>query len=104
MKRITLTQYQNGLPVEIDPDIIIIMPCGFDIPRTMEEVSLLQAHDGWENLEAVRNSKVFVVDGNQYFNRPGPRVVESLEIMAELLHPKHFKIGPEETGWIQVPR
>jgi len=50
----------------------------------------------------VRTSRVFLADGNQYFNRPGPRLVESLEILAELLHPKLFAFGHEGTGWQRV--
>jgi len=85
-----------------DPDVIFISPCGFDIQRTMEETHLLAARTQWNHLKAVRNSCVFVADGNQYFNRPGPRLVESLEILAELLHPELFHFGHETTGWIRL--
>jgi iron complex transport system substrate-binding protein len=73
--------------VERDPDIIITMPCGFDLERTGREMYWLTDRPGWINLRAMRNGHVYVTDGNQYFNRPGPRVVESLEILAEILHP-----------------
>ncbi len=53
----------------------------------------------WPRLKAVRDGRVFLTDGNQYFNRPGPRLVESLEILAELLHPEAFRFGHEGTGW-----
>ena len=53
----------------------------------------------WPHLRAVRNDRVFLADGNQFFNRPGPRLVESLEILAELLHPEAFRFGHEGTGW-----
>ena len=72
-----------------NPDIIIIMPCGFSIKRTLEEIILLQEKTGWNDLKAVKNNKVFVVDGNQYFNRPGPRLIDSAEILAEIFHGKH---------------
>ena len=62
-----------------DPDIIFVSPCGFDIPRTLEEMNLLSDKNEWNNLNAVRGGKVFVADGNQYFNRPGPRLAEALE-------------------------
>lgn len=82
-----------------NPDIIIVAPCGFDIPRTLQEMPLLASHTGWSQLKAVKNNKVFVADGNQYFNRPGPRLVESLEILAEILHPAHFSFGHQNTGY-----
>lgn len=87
---------------ESDPDVIAIMPCGFDIPRTFSELKPLTDQKGWADLSAVQNDRVFVTDGNQYFNRPGPRLVESAEILAELLHPETFDFGHEETGWIRL--
>jgi iron complex transport system substrate-binding protein len=71
-----------------DPEVIVALPCGFDIPRTLTEMHLLSEKSGWRELSAVKNGRVYVADGNQYFNRPGPRLVESLEILAELLHPE----------------
>jgi iron complex transport system substrate-binding protein len=73
--------------VEHDPDVIIALPCGFDLPRTAREMHWLTDRSGWHDLRAVREGQVYIADGNQYFNRPGPRVVESLEILAEILHP-----------------
>jgi len=64
-----------------NPDVLVLMPCGFDIPRTMEEFELLSNHPIWGALKAVQNGHVYVTDGNQYFNRPGPRLVESAEIL-----------------------
>ena len=82
-----------------DPDVIAVMPCGFDIPRTRVEMPALAAQPGWNELKAVRNGRVFLTDGNQYFNRPGPRVVESAEILAELLHPDRCDFGHRGSGW-----
>ena len=82
--------------------MIAIFPCGFDIPRTMQEVPLLTQRPEWSRLRAVRERRVFVADGNQYFNRPGPRLVESLEILAELLHPEAFDFGHRDAGWVAV--
>src|SRR5579863_6724498 len=65
-----------------DPEIVVTTPCGFDIGRTRGEMHWLTARPGWNELRAVRESRVFLVDGNQYMNRPGPRVVESLRILA----------------------
>ncbi len=82
-----------------DPEVIMISPCGFNIARTLTELPALTRHAQWSKLRAVRERRVFIADGNQYFNRPGPRLVESLEILAELLHPEAFKFGHENTGW-----
>jgi iron complex transport system substrate-binding protein len=73
-----------------DPEIIIILPCGYDIARAAQDLPFLERQPRWRSLRAVRSGRVFVADGNQYFNRPGPRVVESLEILAELIHPDLF--------------
>jgi iron complex transport system substrate-binding protein len=84
---------------EADPDAIVLLPCGFDIDRTRREMPPLVAHPGWRDLRAVRESRVFLTDGNAYFNRPGPRLVESAEIFAEMLHPEAFHFGHEGRGW-----
>lgn len=72
--------------LEADPDVIAIMPCGFNMERTQRELFLLSAHPHWQKLAAVRNDRVYLTDGNQFFNRPGPRVVESAEILFDLIH------------------
>ena len=84
---------------QTNPDIIIMMPCGFGIKRTFEDIHYLQNRKGWQELKAVKENKVFVVDGNQYFNRPGPRLVDSAEILAEVIHPEYFERKyPEDAG------
>ena len=85
---------------DADPDVLLVIPCGFDIPRALEDLKILIANPGWAELSAVRTGNVFVADGNQYFNRPGPRLVESLEILAEILHPAQFSFGHQGTGWV----
>ncbi len=82
-----------------DPDVLLIVPCGFDIARSRQDMGVLTGKPEWPTLRAVRTGRVFLGDGNQYFNRPGPRLVESLEILAELLHPDVFAFGHEATGW-----
>ncbi len=82
-----------------DPEVILIAPCGFTMERTAAELSALTARAGWNDLRAVRYGRVFLGEGNQYFNRPGPRIVESLEILAEILHPELFRFGHEGSGW-----
>ncbi len=90
-----------GELVAKDPEVIVVTPCGFDIKRTLEEMNLLTSKPEWKALQAVQQNRIFVADGNQYFNRPGPRVVQSLEIFAEIFHPKVFQFGHEGTGWIR---
>ena len=85
--------------VAADPDVIAVMPCGFDIERAEREMPALTARPEWRRLSAVREGRVVITDGNQYFNRPGPRVVESAEILAECLHPGRFDFGHRERGW-----
>ncbi len=82
-----------------EPDVLVLMPCGFSIDRTRTELGSLTSQPAWSGLRAVRNANVFLVDGNQYFNRPGPRLVESAEILAEILHPGLFSTRHEGTGW-----
>jgi len=84
-----------------DPDMLIVMPCGFSMARIQEELPLLTHHPVWPRLRAVQNQKVYLTDGNQFFNRPGPRLVESLEILAEIFHPAHFQFAHEGQGWRQ---
>ena len=84
-----------------DPDIIFVSPCGFDIARTLQEMHLLSEESEWKGLKAVVAGRVLVADGNQYFNRPGPRLAESIEILAEVIHPNVFHFGHEGTGWVR---
>ncbi len=84
---------------DADPDVIALMPCGFDRARTRSELGPLVARPGWSELRAVRGGRVAVTDGNQFFNRPGPRLVESLEILAEILHPDAVDFGHRGVGW-----
>jgi iron complex transport system substrate-binding protein len=72
------------------PDVIVLMPCGFDITRALKEIHLLQRLPGWNDLPAVKQEKVFAVNGHAYFNRSGPRLVDGLEILAEIIHPEIF--------------
>lgn len=82
-----------------DPEVLIFMPCGFDLERTREDALPLLQRPDWQELQAVQAGKVYFTDGNQYFNRPGPRLVDSLEILAEILHPEAFEFGYEGKGW-----
>ena len=73
--------------VQAQPDVLFVSCCGFTTERTLQEMPLLEKQPGWASLPCVRNSRVIVSDGNAYFSRPGPRLVDSLEILAHALHP-----------------
>lgn len=85
-----------------DPDVLVLLPCGFDIPRTLAETPPLREHPAWPHLRSVRTGRVYIADGNQYFNRPGPRLVESAEILAELLHGVPTPPRHRDSGWIPL--
>ena len=86
--------------VEFDPEVVVIMPCGFKIPQTMTEVSALMDIPGFAEMKAVRSQQVYVADGNAYFNRPGPRLVRSAQVAAAAIQPAlymdKFKIAQSE--------
>jgi iron complex transport system substrate-binding protein len=84
-----------------DPDILVIMPCGYGIAQSRNEMKHLTKQPGWKELKAVKSNKVFLVDGNQYFNRPGPRIADSVEILAEIFHPTLFAASYAPNGWMQ---
>ena len=85
--------------IAANPEVIVIMPCGFDLERTEKEAQILRNHSDWKNLKAVKNGQVFIVDGNAYFNRPSQRLVDSTEILAEILHPSLFNYDFKGKSW-----
>lgn len=87
--------------VNADPDVLIAMPCGFPIARTREEMHWITGRPDFASLRAARNARVYIADGNQYFNRPGPRVVESLEILAEILYETRAARTHEGSGYVR---
>ena len=80
--------------VSADPDVLFIACCGFDAERTRQDLPLLAARPGFDGLSCVRSGGVYWVDGSAYFNRPGPRLVDSLEILAHTLHPHVHPLPP----------
>lgn len=84
-----------------NPDIIVIAPCGFPMDRTLQEINLLLELPGWSDLAAVKYDRVFVADGNHYFNRSSQKVVDTIELLAEIIHPKQFVFGYEGKGWLK---
>ncbi|BAY24273.1 ABC transporter substrate-binding protein [Calothrix sp. NIES-2100] len=85
--------------IATNPDVIVFMPCGWDLDRTRQEARLLTQRPEWQQIHAAQSGRVYITDGNAYFNRPGPRLVDSLEILAEMLHPEIFDYGYKGTAW-----
>tara|TARA_B100001029_G_C15031209_1_gene437080 strand:+ start:492 stop:1454 length:963 start_codon:yes stop_codon:yes gene_type:complete len=85
-----------------DPDCILIAPCGFNISKTLSELTPFLNRPEWEYLKAVRNNNVFIMDGNKFFNRPGISIISSIEIIAEIIHPENFIYEFENTAWVRL--
>jgi len=82
--------------LEASPEVLVLMPCGFDARRTIEEAArVLPRISGWEDLPAVRDGRVWAVDANAYFSRPAPRLVDGVEILARIFHPEVFPEAPD---------
>ena len=86
--------------VAADPEVIVVAPCGYGLERCLQELPLLEAKPGWAELSAVRNGRVYFADGNAYFNRPGPRLADSAEMLAEMLHPEVIGTEHEGAAWV----
>ena len=84
--------------VASQPDVIVFMPCGFEVKRGLEDVPIVAALEGWDSLPAVENNRVYVVDASAYTSRSGPRLITGLEIMAEMMHPELFSGLIPEAG------
>jgi iron complex transport system substrate-binding protein len=84
---------------QVDPDVIIVAPCGFDLDRTERELHWMTERAGWSDLRAAGDGRVYLGDGNRYFNRPGPRVVETLETLVEILHPEFHQPRLRGNAW-----
>ena len=87
---------------EVDPEILVLMPCGFDLARTIEEWERLPRPEGWDELRAVREGRVFATDGSAYFSRPGPRVMDGIELLAELIDPAAFDGVSPDGSWARI--
>ena len=88
--------------MESQPEVIILMPCGFDVKRGLQDLPLLTQNEGWSSLPAVRNNRVYVIDAGAYTSRSGPRLVEGLEILAEMIHPELFSGMIPESGALRL--
>ncbi len=85
--------------IAYQPEVVLISCCGFTTERAMRDVSLLADVAGWDDVPAVRNGRVYVTDGAAYFSRPGPRLVDSLELLAHVIHPDEHPIP----DWVLPP-
>lgn len=83
---------------EYDPEVLVVAPCGFDLDQTMENLTDLTDREGWDELTAVREGRAYALDGHQYVNRPGPRLMDSLEHLAGLIHPESFNAPPADVA------
>ena len=88
--------------LERQPEIVIMMPCGFDVKRGLQDVPILAQREGWDSLPAVRNNRVYVIDASAFASRSGPRLVTGLEIMAEMIHPELFSGLIPESGALRL--
>jgi iron complex transport system substrate-binding protein len=77
--------------IKFNPDKIILMPCGFDIERTVKEAKILETNDKWKSLQSIQNNEVYVVNAGAYFSKPGPRTITGLEILAKIIDPEGFE-------------
>ena len=84
--------------LDVDPEILIVAPCGFGLERAVRDAGALLERPGWAGLRAVRGGRVYVSDGNRYFNRSGPSAFETIAVLAEILHPKTF--APRHQGTV----
>ncbi len=82
----------------LDPDVVLVKPCGFALDRTLAELDVLRRTLPWASWRAATSARVYVADGNAFFNRPGPRIVESLEILAACAHPEEFADFEQKHG------
>ncbi len=85
-----------------NPDVIVLSPCGYTLERAMQDVPLLQNHAAWADLQAVRDGRVYAIDGNQYLNRSGPRLVDSAELLARVIWGERLPIFVDNNGWQHV--
>lgn len=88
--------------VEAAPEVMVLMPCGFDAQRTLSEAHALDAVEGWSGIPAVEDGRVWAVDANSYFSRPAPRLVDGVEMLARILHPEAFPDAPHERAAVRL--
>jgi len=87
-----------------DPDVLVLSPCGFSIERTLQDIAILQEHPAWQSLRAVKNRRVYAIDGNQYLNRSGPRLVESAELLGRVIWGEQLGVKVDANGWLHIDK
>ena len=87
-----------------DPDVLVLSPCGFSIERTLQDIAILQEHPAWQSLRAVKNRRVYAIDGNQYLNRSGPRLVESAELLGRVIWGEQLRVEVDANGWKHIDK
>lgn len=85
-----------------NPEVLVVIPCGFHIEKVVQETAKLCEYEGWQDLAAVRNNRVYAVDANSYFARPGPRVIDGAELLAHLFYPGSFSWDGPSTAYRRV--
>jgi iron complex transport system substrate-binding protein len=84
--------------VDYQPEIIVLSPCGFDLKGVKAESHVLASYEGWDKIPAYKNSRIYAVNASAYFSRPGPRIVDGLELLAHIIHPEIFPEKPPDNG------
>lgn len=101
---IELAGGQNEIDFTADPDVIVVAPAATPVPKTVGQMSVLTEMNGWPELSAVKNNRVYIADGANYFGHEAVQVVETAELLAEILHPKQFVFGLEGSAWVRFGR
>ncbi len=82
--------------MDYQPEIIVLSPCGFDLKGVKAESHVLASYPGWDKIPAYKSSRIYAVNASAYFSRPGPRVVDGLELLAHIIHPELYPENPPD--------
>lgn len=85
-----------------NPDVLVLAPCGYSLERTLVDVPILQQHPTWPVLQAVQHGRVYAIDGNQYLNRSGPRLLESAELLARVIWGEQLGLEVDDSAWKHI--
>lgn len=88
--------------VEYRPEIVVLSPCGYDVSGVLDELHVLDSYDGWDKIPAFKTSNIYAVNASSYFSRPGPRIVDGLELLAHIIHPELFQNSPKPQDGVRV--
>ena len=90
--------------VDYCPEIVVLSPCGFDADQVVEESTVLSSYEEWKTIPAFQSGRIYAVNASAYYSRPGPRIVDGLEILAHIVHPELFPENPHPEAVRTVPR